>query len=78
MSSRLQVRGITTAAMLALAVGGGLAMAQAPSAEPGRSTSPAASCSGFSTQVSGIVQQFGFAMMLPVARSPLTSGTTSG
>ena len=45
--------------------------------------SPAASCSGFSTQVSGIVQQFGFAAMrwVPItssARLPFTSGTTSG
>ncbi len=42
--------------------------------------SPAASRSGASTIVSGIAQQLGFATM-PVcssARSPLTSGTTSG
>ncbi len=42
--------------------------------------SPAASWSGASTIVSGIVQQFGLAM-IPVcsrARSPFTSGTTSG
>ena len=43
-------------------------------------SSPAASRSGASTMVSGIVQQFGFAT-IPVfsrARPPLTSGTTSG
>ena len=41
---------------------------------------PAASCSGASTIVSGIVQQFGFAMIPACsnARAPLTSGTTSG
>ena len=41
---------------------------------------PAASCSGFSTHVSGIVQQFGFATMpsCSSARAPFTSGTTSG
>ena len=43
-------------------------------------TRPASSCSGFSTQVSGIVQQFGFAMMpsCSSARRAFTSGTTSG
>ena len=46
MSSRWQVRGITTAAMLALAVGGGVTLAQAPSAETGSGTSPAASAAG--------------------------------
>ena len=45
--------------------------------------SPAASWSGRRTQVSGIVQQFGFATIrsrssASSARSPLTSGTTSG
>ena len=43
-------------------------------------TSPAASCSGFRTQVSGIVQQFGLATMpsCSSARTGFTSGTTSG
>ena len=42
--------------------------------------SPAASCSGASAIVSGIVQQFGFATipLCSSARSPFTSGTTSG
>src|SRR5205823_7811112 len=42
--------------------------------------SPAASCRGFSTHVSGIVQQFGFARIpsCSATRSPFTSGTTSG
>ena len=42
--------------------------------------SPAASCKGFKTQVSGIVQQFGFATIpsLSSARAPFTSGTTRG
>ena len=41
---------------------------------------PAAWCSGARTQVSGIVQQFGLATMpsCSSARSPFTSGTTSG
>src|SRR5262249_20008343 len=41
---------------------------------------PAASCSGFSTIVRGIVQQFGFATIpsCSCARGPFTSGTTSG
>ena len=41
---------------------------------------PAASCSGASTIESGIAQQLGFATMpaCSSARSPLTSGTTSG
>ena len=43
-------------------------------------TRPAASCSGFSTHVSGIVQQFGLATIpsCSSARGPFTSGTTSG
>ena len=43
-------------------------------------TRPAASCSGLSTHVSGIVQQFGFARIpsCSSARLPFTSGTTSG
>ena len=45
--------------------------------------SPASSWRGFSTQVSGIVQQLGFATMrsrpsASSARFPFTSGTTSG
>ena len=42
--------------------------------------SPASSCSGLSTTVSGIVEQFGTATMpwCSKARSALTSGTTSG
>ncbi len=45
--------------------------------------SPASSCSGLRTQVSGMVQQFGLATMRSrssdsSARPPLTSGTTSG
>ncbi len=44
---------------------------------------PASSCKGLSTHVSGIVQQFGFATIrsrssASSARSWLTSGTTSG
>jgi hypothetical protein len=41
---------------------------------------PTASCSGFSTSVSGIEAQFGLATMpsCSSARSPFTSGTTSG
>ena len=43
-------------------------------------TSPAVSCSGLSTTVSGIVQQFGTATMpwCSNARAAFTSGTTSG
>ena len=42
--------------------------------------SPAASCRGLRTQVSGIVQQFGFATIpsCSSARFPFTSGTTRG
>src|ERR687887_454873 len=41
---------------------------------------PASSCSGFRTSVSGIVEQFGFATIpsCSSARLPFTSGTTSG
>ena len=48
--------------------------------DPHARRGPAASCSGFSAQVSGIAQQFGFATMpsCSAARAPFTSGTTSG
>ena len=46
-------------------------------------SSPASSCSGLRTQVSGMVQQFGLATIRSrssdsSARRPFTSGTTSG
>ena len=49
MSSRLQARGTTMMAIVALAAGSGLAMAQTPSADTGRGTSPAASSTGTTT-----------------------------